>query len=164
MGWVHTYHRVWASIRRLSAVLFNLENDQELPSRDYFTDFRFLNTLTLGKPFRHTRKWNHCSGDAWHRSLVTGSLNESKLRSLQEMTDSTKKGAIAFLEEMLLLCSYQSQSIHFLPLISYRTVRITLQYGRTKISCVGKIFFVTLFSTFTISSVRLTWWTICLFV
>jgi predicted ATPase len=72
------------------------------------------------------------------KQLVTGSLNESKLRSLPEMTDSTKKKAMAFLEEML-RCSYQIQSIH-LPLLACRMVRISLQYGLTKSSCVGKIF------------------------
>ena len=72
------------------------------------------------------------------KQLVTGPLNESKLRSLAEVTDSTKKEAMAFLHEML-ICSYQSQSIHF-PLIACRMVRITLQYGRAMTSCVGKIF------------------------
>ena len=72
------------------------------------------------------------------KELVTGSSNESKLRSLPEMTDFTKKEAMTFLEEML-LCCYQSQSIHF-TLIACRMVRITLQYGRTKTSCVGKMF------------------------
>eukprot|EP00985_Skeletonema_marinoi_P026816 scaffold21143_cov124-Skeletonema_marinoi.AAC.1 len=51
------------------------------------------------------------------------------------MTDSTKKEAMAFLEEML-ICSYQSQYIYF-PLIACRMVRITLQYGRAMTSCVG---------------------------
>jgi len=77
------------------------------------------------------------------KQLVTGSLNESKLRSLPEMTDSTKKKAMAFLEEML-RCSYQIQSIH-LPLLACRMVRISLQYGLTKSSCVGKIFLHTFF-------------------
>ena len=72
------------------------------------------------------------------KQLVTGPLNESKLRSLAEVTDSTKKEAMAFLHEML-ICSYQSQSIYF-PLIACRMVRITLQYGRAMTSCVGKIF------------------------
>jgi predicted ATPase len=69
---------------------------------------------------------------------VTGPLNESKLKSLPEMTDSTKKEAMAFLEQML-ICSYQSQSIYF-PLLACRMVRISVQYGWTKTSCVGKIF------------------------
>ena len=72
------------------------------------------------------------------KQLVTGPLNESKLRSLAEMTDSTKKEAMAFLEEML-CCCWQSQSIHS-PLIACRMVRITLQYGRAMTSCVGMIF------------------------
>ena len=76
------------------------------------------------------------------KQLVTGSLNESKLRSLPEMTDSTKKEAMAFLEEMI-ICSYQIQSIH-LPLLACRMVRISLKYGWTKSSCVGKIFLHTL--------------------
>eukprot|EP00984_Skeletonema_dohrnii_P001497 scaffold481_cov102-Skeletonema_dohrnii-CCMP3373.AAC.2 len=84
------------------------------------------------------------------KELVTGSLKESKLRSLPEMTDCTKKEAMTFLEEML-LCCYQSQSIHF-PLIACRMVRITLQYGRTKTSCVGlaslALSLVTAFSNF----------------
>lgn len=71
------------------------------------------------------------------KQLVTGSLNESKLKSLPELTDSTKKEAMAFLEE-LLICSYQSHSIHF-PLIACRMVQITLQYGLAKSSCIGKI-------------------------
>ncbi len=71
------------------------------------------------------------------KQLVTGSLNESKLKSLPELTDSTKKEAMAFLEE-LLICSYQSQSIHF-PLIACRMVQITLQHGLAKSSCIGKI-------------------------
>ena len=77
------------------------------------------------------------------KQLVTGSLNESKLRSLPEMTDSTKKEAMAFLEQML-RCSYQIQSIHF-PLLACRMVRISLKYGWTKSSCVGKIFLHTFF-------------------
>jgi len=72
------------------------------------------------------------------KQLVTGPLNESKLKSLPEMTDSTKKEAMAFLEQML-ICSYQSQSIYF-PLLACRMVRISVQYGWTKTSCVGKIF------------------------
>ena len=72
------------------------------------------------------------------KQLVTGSLNESKLRNLPEMTDFTKKEAMMLLEEML-ICSYQSQSIYF-PLIACRMVQITLQYGLAKTSCLGKIF------------------------
>ena len=72
------------------------------------------------------------------KQLVTGSLSELKLRSLPEMTDFRKKEVMAFLEEML-ICSYQSQSSYF-SLIACRMVRITLQYGRAKMSCVGKIF------------------------
>ena len=71
------------------------------------------------------------------KQLVTGSLNESKLKSLSEITDSTKKEAMAILEE-LLICSYQSHSIFF-PLIACRMVRITLQHGLAKSSCIGKI-------------------------
>ena len=71
------------------------------------------------------------------KQLVTGSLNESKLKSLPELTDSTKKEAMAFLEE-LLICSYQSHSIYF-PLIACRMVQITLQYGLAKSSCIGEI-------------------------
>eukprot|EP00984_Skeletonema_dohrnii_P003487 scaffold1177_cov117-Skeletonema_dohrnii-CCMP3373.AAC.3 len=84
------------------------------------------------------------------KQLVTGSLNESKLRSLPEMTDSTKKEAMAFLEQML-ICSYQSQSIYF-PLIACRMVRISVQFGWTKTSCVGlaslALSLVTVFSDF----------------
>ena len=72
------------------------------------------------------------------KQLVTGSQNESKLRSLPEMTDSKKLEAMAFLEEILFI-SYQSQSIYF-PLIACRMVQITLQYGLAKTSCLGKIF------------------------
>mmetsp|Transcript_21567 Transcript_21567/g.33365 ORF Transcript_21567/g.33365 Transcript_21567/m.33365 type:complete len:271 (+) Transcript_21567:747-1559(+) len=84
------------------------------------------------------------------KQLVTGSLNESKLKSLPEMTDSTKKEAMAFLEQML-ICSYQSQSIYF-PLIACRMVRISVQFGWTKTSCVGlaslALSLVTVFSDF----------------
>ena len=74
------------------------------------------------------------------KQLLIGPLNESKLRNLSEMTDSKKKEAMAFLEEML-ICSYQSQSIYY-PLIACRMVQITLQYGLAKTSCVGKILYV----------------------
>lgn len=74
------------------------------------------------------------------KQLLIGPLNESKLRNLTEMTDSKKKEAMAFLEEML-ICSYQSQSIYY-PLIACRMVQITLQYGLAKTSCVGKILYV----------------------
>eukprot|EP00984_Skeletonema_dohrnii_P030979 scaffold22928_cov157-Skeletonema_dohrnii-CCMP3373.AAC.1 len=84
------------------------------------------------------------------KQLVTGSLNESKLKSLPEMADSTKKEAMAFLDEML-VCSYQSQSMYF-PLIACRMVRISLKYGWTKTSCVGlaslALSLVTVFSDF----------------
>ncbi|KAK1736831.1 putative AAA ATPase [Skeletonema marinoi] len=84
------------------------------------------------------------------KQLVTGSMNESKLKSLPEMTDSTKKEAMAFLEQML-ICSYQSQSIYF-PLIACRMVRISVQFGWTKTSCVGlaslALSLVTVFSDF----------------
>ena len=72
------------------------------------------------------------------KQLVTGSLNESKLRNLPEMTDVQKKEAIAFLAEML-ICGWQSRSIYY-PLLACRMVQITLQYGLAKTSCLGKIF------------------------
>mmetsp|Transcript_11010 Transcript_11010/g.16564 ORF Transcript_11010/g.16564 Transcript_11010/m.16564 type:complete len:384 (-) Transcript_11010:313-1464(-) len=57
---------------------------------------------------------------------------------------------MAFLEQML-ICSYQSQSIYF-PLIACRMVRISVQFGWTKTSCVGlaslALSLVTVFSNF----------------
>ena len=102
-------------------------------------DYGFQILEQLGESFPATPKNGIIAQEILGtKQLVTGPLNESKLRGLAEMTDSTKKEAMAFLEEIL-ICSYQSQSIYF-PLIACRMVRITLQHGRAKTSCVGKIF------------------------
>ena len=71
------------------------------------------------------------------KQLLTGSLNASALNSLPELTNSKKKEAMAFLEEIL-ICSYQSQSIHFF-LIACRMIHITLQYGMSKYSSMGTL-------------------------
>eukprot|EP00985_Skeletonema_marinoi_P025868 scaffold19435_cov73-Skeletonema_marinoi.AAC.3 len=114
-------------------------------------DYGFQILEQLGESFPATPKNGIIAQEILGtKQLVTGPLNESKLRGLAEMTDSTKKEAMAFLEEML-ICSYQSQSIYF-PLIACRMVRITLQYGRAKTSCVGlaslALSLVTVFSDF----------------
>ena len=77
------------------------------------------------------------------KQLVTGSMNESKLKNLPEMKDVTKKEAMAFLAEML-ICGWQSRSIYY-PLLACRMVQITLQYGLAKTSCLGKIFICIVF-------------------
>mmetsp|Transcript_5605 Transcript_5605/g.9522 ORF Transcript_5605/g.9522 Transcript_5605/m.9522 type:complete len:438 (-) Transcript_5605:338-1651(-) len=105
----------------------------------------------LGKPFQlHLTSGIIVQEMLDTKQLVTGPLNESKLRNLPEMTDCTKMEAMTFLEEIL-ICSYQSQSLYF-PQIACRMVRISVQYGRAKTSCVGlaslALSLVTVFSDF----------------
>lgn len=66
-------------------------------------------------------------------------LSTSDLTDLDVMKNVQKKNAMRFLEEILIMC-YQNQSKYF-PLIAIRMVKITLQYGLSKYSCAGKIFF-----------------------
>lgn len=66
-------------------------------------------------------------------------LSTSDLTDLDVMKNDQKKNAMRFLEEILIMC-YQNQSKYF-PLIAIRMVKITLQYGLSKYSCAGKIFF-----------------------
>ena len=75
-------------------------------------------------------------------------LSTSDLTGLPAIMNVQKKEAMTFLEEML-ICSYQNQSKYF-PLIAVRMVHITLQYGLSKFSSVGKSFLhdVSLYSLF----------------
>ena len=66
-------------------------------------------------------------------------LSKSSLKSLPIMSDLKKIQTMAILENVMIRC-YQSQSKYF-PIIAIRMVRITLQYGSSKYSAVGKFFF-----------------------
>ena len=66
-------------------------------------------------------------------------LSMSDLTDLDKMKNVQKENAMKFLEEILIMC-YQNQSKYF-PLIAIRMVKMTLQYGLSKYSCQGKIFF-----------------------